>query len=65
MKIGGLAGGKLALRRLALDSDTAGNQENDRMRLQRSETFDGVAAAQDSFDLPAYGAALISLRRLE
>ena len=65
LKIGGLQVGKLAFRRLALDSDTASNQENDRMRLQRNETLEDIVEARDSFDLPPYGIALVSLRRLE
>jgi hypothetical protein len=65
LKIGGLQGGKLAFRRLELDSDTASNQENDRMRMRRSETLQDIAEVQDSFDLPPYGVVLVSLRRLD
>jgi xylan 1,4-beta-xylosidase len=63
LKIGGLAAARWALRRLALDSDTASNQENDRMRVQRTETFRNATRIEDTFDLPAYGVVLVSLRK--
>jgi alpha-L-arabinofuranosidase len=65
LKIGGLQSGKLAFRRLALDSDTASNQENHRMRLRRNETLEDSGEVQDRFDLPPYGVVLVSLRKLE
>jgi hypothetical protein len=55
----------LAFRRLALDSDTASNQENHRMRLRRNETLEDSGEVQDRFDLPPYGVVLVSLRKLE
>jgi hypothetical protein len=52
------------LRRFLLDTATASNQENDRMRLMRTESFDGVGEISDTFDLPAYGVTQIALRNL-
>ncbi|MFN7993469.1 MAG: glycosyl hydrolase [Bryobacteraceae bacterium] len=63
LNINSLAQGKWTLRRIALDSDTASNQENDRMRVRRAETAENVTAMQDSFDLPPYGVVLVSLRK--
>jgi len=62
LKIGGLPAARWTLRRLALDSNTASNQENDRMRVQRTETRQNATVVEDSFDLPAYGMVLVSLR---
>lgn len=63
VKIGGLGAGQWTLRRLALDSETASNQENDRMRVERTSTGLNATGIEDSFDLPAYGVVLVSLRK--
>lgn len=63
LKIAGFAEGRWTLRRLALDSETASNQENDRMRVERVETQESAVSMEDSFDLPAYGVVLVSLRK--
>ena len=59
-----LKGKRWAYRRLMLDAATASNQENDRMRAARNDTLQDAGEAKDSFDLPPYGVALVSLRRL-
>jgi hypothetical protein len=41
------------------------NQENDRMRMQRSDTPDSSGEVRDSFDLPPYGVVLVSARKLD
>ena len=58
-----MPGGKWTLRGLALDSATASNQENDRMRVRRTETRENATVFEDSFELPAYEVALVSLQQ--
>jgi hypothetical protein len=41
------------------------NQENDRMRMRRSDTPDGSGKVRDSFDLPPYGVVLVFVRKLD
>jgi hypothetical protein len=59
-----VSGRKWKFRRFMLDTDTASNQENDRMRMRRAEDFGGAEEFRDAFTLPAYGVALVSARRL-
>jgi hypothetical protein len=59
-----LNGRRWALRRFNLDAATASNQENDPLRMERNDAIEG-AAAEDSFELPPYGVALVSLRRVK
>jgi xylan 1,4-beta-xylosidase len=63
LKVDGLGEGNWSMRRIALDSDTASNQENDRMRVERTDRQQNVRAISDSFDLPPYGVVLVSLRK--
>ena len=63
LRIGGVPPGRWTLRRLALDSDTASNQENDRLRVRKTETRVNVIQFEDTFDLPSYGIVLVSLRK--
>jgi xylan 1,4-beta-xylosidase len=62
--IGNLPGKHWLTRRILLDSATASNQENDRMRVLRSELLENVSEVKDSFELPGYGVSLISLKQL-
>ena len=59
-----VSGRKWMFRRFMLDTETASNQENDRMRMTRAEEFGGGEEFRDAFTLPAYGVALVSARRL-
>jgi hypothetical protein len=63
LRLSNLKGKSWMLRRFRLDSETASNQENDRMRLERAETLGGAGDIQDTFELPPYGVTLIALRR--
>jgi len=60
-----LPGKQWLIRRMFLDSATASNQENDRMRVVRSEASENVSEVNDSFELPPYGVTLIALKRLD
>jgi hypothetical protein len=59
-----LKGKTWIVRRIVLDSGTASNQENDRMRVVRNDTIQNATELADSFELPGYGVTLISLKRL-
>ena len=63
LRMNNLNGKSWMLRRFMLDSETASNQENDRMRMERAEALTGVSEIRDTFELLPYGVALISLRR--
>jgi hypothetical protein len=64
LKIEGMPGGEWTLRGLMLDSATTSNQENDRLRVRKTETRENVTGFEDSFELLAYGVALVSLQRV-
>jgi hypothetical protein len=63
LRVNNLKGQSWMLRRFRLDSETASNQENDRMRMERAEALASAGEIRDAFELPPYGVALISLRR--
>jgi hypothetical protein len=63
LRVNNLKGQSWMLRRFRLDSETASNQENDRLRMERAEALSGAGEIRDAFELPPYGVALISLRR--
>jgi len=57
-------GQRCVFRRFLLDTETASNQENDRVKVQRSATFNDTKEMTDVFDLPPYGIALIVVCKL-
>ena len=59
-----LKGARYAVRRLTLDAATPSNQENDRLRMTRNDTLEKPSTAEDVFDLPPYGVALVSLKNV-
>ena len=60
-----LKGKSWMLRRFVLDTQTASNQENDRVRMVRAENLGEGAEYRESFELPPYGVSLVALRRLK
>jgi hypothetical protein len=49
--------------RRAFDAETAGNDENDRLRLVTSRAIENESGISESFELPGYGMTFISIKR--